>query len=85
MIGELHHRFNRKAGTRKPACPAHEFMERVLHIDLVPFLLGNARPILVEVRIRFLYGDKRVQFIVIRYDFKTVLWNFSAQAAEDKT
>ena len=60
-------------------------MERVLHIDLVPFLPGNARPILVEVRIRFLYGDKRIQFIVIRYDFKTVLWNFSSQSAEDKT
>ena len=85
MIGELHHQFNRKAGTRKPACPAHKLMERVLHIDLVPFLLGNARPILIEVRLRFLYGDKRIQFIVIRYDFKTVLWDFSAQAAEDKT
>ena len=32
MIGELHHRFNRKAGTRKPACPAHEVKEDLLRV-----------------------------------------------------
>lgn len=56
-------------------------MERVL-IDLVLSSSEMPRSILIEVRIRFLAQSAGADQLVCndRYDFKTVLWDFSAQA-----